>query len=414
MTKKNRLIIGSMLCLLGIPAAKGDYLKEGREAFMNYDFELAYEKFDKYAASLKKSPDAKGAQLLEQYMRQLEIAENSLENVQKIEIIDRIDVPVSDYLNYIKIPAAAGKLLSPDVSILRNRNNVSDFAYSSESGDVMMWSEIHDGQNEVIMQSEKLMDGSWEQPVNVSSLLNEDGNARNPFLLTDGLTLYFSNDGEESMGGYDLFVATKDPVTGEYRQPMGLGYPFNSPFNEYMIAIDEDNGIGWWVTDRNRLDGQVSIYIFKTNDVRKNYVADDEDDIISLARVDDISITQDPTTDYARIKKNIELRSRQNNESTKADFIFPMRKGRVAKRLSDFKSPVAKRNMQQYLQALEEHADLEKRLSEIRKQYHNTDKKKSSAVALKNEILDLEKQREWQIDRLKKMRNTIISAEVKE
>ncbi|MDE7420928.1 MAG: hypothetical protein K2N35_12045, partial [Muribaculaceae bacterium] len=229
-----------------------------------------------------------------------------------------------------------------------------------------------------------------------------------------GLTMYFSGDGEGSMGGYDLFVATKDPSTGEFRQPIGLGFPFNSPFNEYMMAIDENNGIGWWVTDRNSIDGQVSIYIFKTNDVRKNYITDDEEDIISLARIDDISTTQNPEIDYSQILKEIDARCLQNKDTGSNNFIFPMPGGRVATKLADFSSSSAKRSMQQYLNALKEHESLEKNLTELRKKYHSTNKKKSSAVAMKNQILDLEKQRELQLEQLKKMRNNIISAEIKE
>ena len=410
--KIGRYIWGAFAFLCGTPAVNADLLSEGREAFMNYDFELASEKYEKYSKLLKKSPNATGEELLDKYLRQLEIAENSLDNVQKIEIIDRIDVPASDYLKYIKLPATGGKLLSPDVSILKNRHNLSDFAYSSEVGDLMMWSESDADHKEAVMQSEKLMDGSWEKPVNVGNSISESGNSRNPFLLTDGLTLYFSSDGEESIGGYDLFVATKDPVSGEFRQPIGLGYPFNSPYNEYLMAIDEDNGIGWWVTDRNRLEGKLTIYIFKTNDVRKNYVPDDEDDIISLARIEDISVTQNPDTDYARILKEIDLRHKQNEKTSDVEFIFPMPYGKVAKSLNDFKTSAAKRSMQQYLQAFEEHKALEKKLSALREQYHKTDKKKSSASALRNQILDLEKERDRQNDILKKMRNSIISSEI--
>lgn len=409
-----KFFFGTLVCLSGFSIAKADLLREGHDAFMNYDFDLATEKYEKYAKTLKKTPNEDGEKLLERYLRQLEIAENSLDNVQKIEIIDRIDVPMSDYINYIKLPASGGNLLNPDVSILRKRHNESDFAFSTEAGDLMLWSENDEDHKEVIMQSEQLMDGSWESPVNVGAILNDGGNARNPFLLTDGLTIYFSGDGEGSMGGYDLFVASKDPVTGEFRQPMGLGYPFNSPYNEYMMAIDEDNGIGWWVTDRNNLDGQVSIYIFKTNEVRKNYVLDDEEDIISLARIDDIRVTQNPETDYTQILKGIDVRNRQNKANASADFIFHMPGGKVAKRLSDFTSTAAKRSMQQYLQALDEHKNLEQKLTQLRKKYHQTDKKKSSATALSNQIMDLEKQREWQSERLKKMRNSIITAELKQ
>lgn len=409
-----RTIICALACVAVTHAAKADYLRDGRDAFMNYDFELASECYEKYAKSLKKTPNIPGEELLATYQRQLEIAENSLENVQKIEIIDRLDVPAEDFFKYIKLPPSGGKLLDPNASVLNKRHNQSDFAYSSESGDIMMWSENDENHQETIMQSERLMDGTWERPEKAGEILNDGGNARNPFMLSDGLTLYYSSDGEGSMGGYDLFVATKDPASGEYRQPIGLGYPFNSPFNEYMVAIDEDNGIGWWVTDRNCLEGQVSIYIYKTNDVRKNYVLEEEDDIISLARLSDISVAQNPGTDYASILKGIDQRNRASMKNEGADFIFPLPGGKIAKRMSDFTSAAAKRNMQQYIEAQKEHSELEKKLSDLRKQYHASDKNKGTATALKNQILDLESKRDWQVDRLKKMRNTIISAETKQ
>lgn len=390
-----------------------DVLREGRDAFMNYDFDLAREKYAKYAQILKKTPDAFEEELLENYNRQLEIAENSLDNVQKIEIIDRIDVPAADFFKYIKLPASGGKLVSPELSIIKNASNSSDFAFSTESGDLMMWSEMGEDNREHIIQSEKLLDGTWEPAVKIAEILNDGGNARNPFLLNDGVTLYYSGDGEGSMGGFDLFVATKDPATGEFRQPVGVGFPFNSPYNEYLMAIDDDNGIGWWVTDRNQLDGQVSVYVFKTNEIRKNYVLDEEDDIISLARVDDISITQDSSTDYARILKEIDNRSRQAKVSDTADFIFPLPEGKIARRLSDFSSPSARRNMQQYLQAQSDYNASINKLSGLRKKYHNTEKKKGSSTALRNQILDLEVKVENQADMLKKMRNAIISAELK-
>lgn len=390
-----------------------DVLREGRDAFMNYDFDLAREKYDKYAQILKKTPNAFEEELLEKYYRQLEIAENSLDNVQKVEIIDRIDVPAADFFKYIKLPASGGKLVSPELSIMKNASNSSDFAFSTESGELMMWSEMGEDNREHIIQSEKLLDGTWEPAVRIAEILNDGGNARNPFLLNDGVTLYYSGDGEGSMGGYDLFVATKDPATGEFRQPVGVGFPFNSPYNEYLMAIDDDNGIGWWVTDRNQLDGQVSVYVFKTNEIRKNYVLDEEDDIISLAKVDDIGITQDSSTDYSRILKEIDNRSRQTKVSDTADFIFPLPEGKIARRLSDFSSPSAKRSMQQYLQSLSDYNALLDKLSGLRKKYHDSEKKKGNSTALRNQILDLEVKVANQADMLKKMRNAVISAELK-
>ncbi|MDE6510762.1 MAG: hypothetical protein K2L00_01525 [Muribaculaceae bacterium] len=405
------LAVGLLTFAVGIPVMKADLLQDGRQAFLNYDFELATELYEKYDKSLRKAPNAAGEKMLDKYRRQLEIAENSLENVQKIEVIDRLDVPLEDFFRYVKLPSTGGRLLDPDASGLKKRGNKSDFAYSSESGDVMMWSESDDNGVEHIMQCERLMDGSWEKPSRVGEILNDGGNARNPFLLTDGITLYYSSDGEGSMGGYDLFVATKDPVSGEFRQPLPVGYPFNSPFNDYMMAIDEDNGIGWWVSDRNGLDGKVSVYVFTTNEVRKNYVLDDEPEIISLARLDDIGMTQDPETDYKTLLRGIDDRASVEKESGSADFVFPLPGGRVARSFSELSSSAARKSMQLYLKGKDENAQLEKKLTNLRKQYYSSHG--GASTALKNQILELEKTRDQQISDLKQMRNAVVSAETK-
>ena len=412
LNSKHRLFFGCLVFLSGIPIAKGDYLRDGRDAFMRYDFELASELYEKYAKILKKTPDEHGEELLDKYLRQLEIAENSLDNVQKIEIIDRLDVPKTDFFKAIKLPVSGGKLLPSDIDLPGKERNVSDFTYSTEAGDLMMWS-VMDGNQEVIMQSERLMDGSWEAAEKTGEILNDGGNARNPFLLSDGLTLYYVSDGEESMGGYDLFVATKDAVSGEYRQPIGLGYPFNSPFNEYMMAIDEDNGIGWWVTDRNGLDGQVSVYVFKTNDVRKNYVPEEEDDIISLAMAKDYQQTQNPDTDYAALIKGIEERNGIVLKGSDSDFIFPLPGGKIARSMFDFSNTAAKRAMQKYMQADKELSDMERKLADLRVKYHESGRSNNPSRTLRDQILELENNREKQLNLLKQLRNTVISEEIK-
>lgn len=408
----HRFVLLSLLSITGSQIAMADLLGEGHNAFLNYDFGTASELYAKYAQSLKKNPDPEGEALLEKFERELEIAENSLDNVQKIEVIDRIDLPAGDFVKAIKLPTGSGKLVSKKDMLPQGVKNNSDFVFSTEKGDFIMWSQANSEGLSELMQSELLLDGNWETPQSVGSILNEDGNARNPFLLADGVTLYFAGDGEGSMGGYDLFVATRDPLTGEFRQPVGVGFPFNSPYNEYALAIDEQNGIGWWVTDRNRLEGKVSVYVFKTNDVRTNYRLDDEEEIIDFARLEDISITQNPETDYKSLIKDIDRRFTETSKEKTTDFIFPMEGGRTARRLSDFSSGTARRNMEQYLSAQEEFNTLGDRLSELRKKYHETDRKKGSSTALKNQITELETKLEWQRERLAKMRNTIIAAEL--
>lgn len=406
-----RIIIAATIAAGAIPV-QADLLDDGRMAFERYDFEQASELYGKFSQSLRKKPNPEREALLEVYERQLETAENFLDNVQKIEIIDRIDVPADGFFKAIKLPADGSQLRDASASPFQ-QGRESDFVFSDESGDFIMWTQTDENGRERIAESSRLTDGSWEQPIVESETLNDGGNARNPFMLTDGTTLYYACDGEGSMGGYDIFVATKDPSTGEYRQPLNLGFPFNSPADEYMLAIDEENGVGWWVTDRNHLDGKLTVYVYLTSDVRRNYNAEEEDDIIALASADDIALTQNPDTDYSRIKRQISDSAKKKSSEAKADFLFAMPGGKIYTKLADFSTATAKRLMQQYMAAEKEQEEDLSRLSRLRRKYYDSGRGKGTSAAISNQIIDLERKTERQHEKLVTMRNGIISAEIK-
>lgn len=411
----NKIFTLSLAVAAGSSAlSAADYLAEGHEAFLNYDFELASELYDKYAKILKTKPDEEGASLLEKFRRQLDIAENSLDNVQKIEVIDRIDVPANDFLSAISLPANAGRFMAKNKVPLKERYNDSDYVFTSGSGDVRMWTEPDENDVSHIYESTKLVDGSWEIPVSAGDILNDGGTVKNPFMLSDGTTVYFAGNGDSSMGGFDLFVASKDPVSGEYLQPTGVGYPFNSPANEYMLAIDEDNGIGWWVTDRNQIEDKVSVYVFYTNNVRKNYNSDEVDDLVSLAKLDVITLAQNPEKDYDKIITEINERGKYGADQIEdSEVLFRLPGGRTIRSLSDLLSTAAKRNLTQYLSAKAEYKSNQSHLTSLRKKYHAAKDRRGASQALKNQILDLEKKIDWQRDKLKKMQNAVIQAEMK-
>lgn len=90
-------------------------------------------------------------------------------------------------------------------------------------------------------------------------------------MMADGMTLYFAAKGEESLGGYDIFVTRYNKSTGEFVRAENVGMPFNSPANDYLMAIDETCNIGWFVTDRNQTADNVCIYRFIPNETREVY-----------------------------------------------------------------------------------------------------------------------------------------------
>ena len=154
------------------------------------------------------------------------------------------------------------------------------------------------------------------------------------------------------------------------------------------------------------------MYVFFTNDVRKNYVRDEEDDITVLASLSDISISRNPERDYASVVDEINRRHSETADNDADDVILRLPGGRAIRNVEQLKSPAARRNLAQYLAASAEYKENCNSLYLLRKKYHQT-KSAGNAGSLKSRILELEKTIDWQRDRLKKMRNSIITAESK-
>lgn len=92
-----------------------------------------------------------------------------------------------------------------------------------------------------IYYSKKNAKGRWENPTNLGSRINTIYDEETPYLSKDGKLLFFSSNGHETMGGYDVFFTEK---MGEevWSKPINIGYPLNTPANDYsFIALDDGN-----------------------------------------------------------------------------------------------------------------------------------------------------------------------------
>lgn len=79
-----------------------------------------------------------------------------------------------------------------------------------------------------IYKSERNPDGSWRDPVNLGFGINTYYNEETPFISQHDSVLYFSSEGLETMGGYDIFL-TRIDKDGDFTAPQNLGYPISTP-----------------------------------------------------------------------------------------------------------------------------------------------------------------------------------------
>ncbi|MDE6336176.1 MAG: hypothetical protein K2L34_06365, partial [Muribaculaceae bacterium] len=221
-----------------------------------------------------------------------------------------------------------------------------------------------------------------------------------------GVTLYYAADGSGSIGGYDIFVVTRDAQTGEYLQPQNLGMPFNSPYDDFMLAIDEENGVGWWATDRNELGDKLTIYVYKVNDMRRNYDPDDED-ILDKARLTDYRSTWN-SEDSQEIEEllNVIADIDPTKVEKRAEFYLPKGNGEYYTSANDFKNAGARSALKKYLLSSMALEKSEANLKELRARYarNHADNVRQMVITAETEI---EKERE----EVRKLRSEIYRLE---
>lgn len=121
-----------------------------------------------------------------------------------------------------------------------------------------------DGTSDLYM-SRWIPGGRWALPVRLPDVINTPYNEDYPYLTQDGQYLYFSSEGHNSMGGYDLFRSKWDRETNTFSPPENLGYPINSTDDDRSICVRADNQLAYISAYRPNGFGDLDIYRVKFN-----------------------------------------------------------------------------------------------------------------------------------------------------
>ncbi len=100
----------------------------------------------------------------------------------------------------------------------------------------------------------------WSKPVNAGGIINSEESEISVFIHPDGKTMFFSSKGHKNMGGFDIFMSTRDEK-GEWTKPVNLGYPINTSKDEKHFVISTDWKTAYYTTNgREDSYGKDDIY----------------------------------------------------------------------------------------------------------------------------------------------------------
>jgi len=143
----------------------------------------------------------------------------------------------------------------------------------SKFGDVIYFaSNIDGGYGGVdIYMSLLLPNGVWGPAQNLGPNVNTKFDEDFPNITADGKTLYFSSKGHTSMGGYDIFKVSWNPVKRNWGDVKNIGYPINTPEDNMNFRASETGRTGYISALRADGFGDLDIYSVTFNEVDPQY-----------------------------------------------------------------------------------------------------------------------------------------------
>lgn len=101
----------------------------------------------------------------------------------------------------------------------------------------------------------------WGEPKNIGAPINTPGDELFPFALGDSI-LYFTSDGHVGLGGLDVYTTN---VYAANSEPVNIGYPANSHFDDFAAIFFEDEVHGFICSNRPGGKGDDDIYEFSVH-----------------------------------------------------------------------------------------------------------------------------------------------------
>ena len=332
--------------------SKKKYVEAAAMYYKLYQFKKAANAYQMQIDALMKNkkPQVQAADSIKPLLMQAEKAARMLSHCEDVQIIDSV---VADKNNFLKT-----YFLGEETGTFKQANNT--VVYENQLGD-RRYSAKRDENGYFRLNTQLKIQDRWseEKPLNLPS--DSAANDNYPFVMPDGLTIYYASTGNGSIGGYDLFVSRYNLNNDTYLAPNQMGMPFNSIYNDYMLVIDEVNDIGYFVSDRFQPKDKVVVYTFIPNNEFKPLDTENEHIMAKRAEITSIKDTQLPDIDYKSQLKKIKSNIEKQQYKVKKDFTFVINDSIVYYTLTDFESDTAKNA---YLQS----KDLEEKINMLEDQ----------------------------------------------
>jgi outer membrane protein OmpA-like peptidoglycan-associated protein len=108
--------------------------------------------------------------------------------------------------------------------------------------------------------SKRSPEGDWSKAVNMGPSINTPYDEDAPFIHPDGVTLSFSSNGHNTMGGFDIFTSLLSD-DGNWSEPVNVGYPVNTTDDDIFYVVSPDSRKAYFTSFREGGLGEKDNYM---------------------------------------------------------------------------------------------------------------------------------------------------------
>ena len=326
-----------------------------------WDTETALASYETYLT--RPNVDPARAVYVKQQIAYTEQLQRYMRRVEKMHIIDSVDMPINQMLKACVLSAEAGQL---------TYDSIGQVVYTNQRQDRKLWGAQKDSM-QYIVSTHRLLD-HWTEPDTLPAIVNRFATQKNPYILSDGITLYYAACDSNGLGGYDLYVTRYNTSTESYTTPENLGLPYNSPANDYLLVIDEVRNIGYLATDRFSGKDSVRIYSFVPAAYKQYWRNLPADSLAAYAQLRAYILADNTKQEIDTLPSKLE----ENDIDT---IRFVMNDSTVYTSLNDFKNNTARKQYQEWIKIQQTIAQEFEQLEALRYQYSQADEAERKQLA---------------------------------
>ena len=299
------------------------------EHHRHYRFDEALDCFDEALDALTDKPDslmtAADTLAIQAIEAQMLLSRNGLamtEFVDQPEIIARQRFSRADFFLYYPF-ADSSWLAKPNRADRTAVSPLSPATLRLPESRTLYFSAPDSTGTYRIWKTEQRSDGRILPAEAFDAGLPEGANCIFPVQSPDGERLYFACDGLYGVGGYDLYSIRWNPRRRGWDAPVNLGFPYNSPADDFLFAQDPNRSEALFATNRDCPADSIDVCVVSFNAVPVYTPMTDPADLEALSKLEipvEESVDDDPFAgrDHAELymRRMTQLRALRDSLST--------------------------------------------------------------------------------------------------